>query len=105
MEAVTPIPWGYCAYSSSRFQNRIRFLLALGTTFCGFPFCERASLPFLWSHFSIMTQHSKWITNEDENPNFSTSPRPFSSDFCIDDGFWSGALQIALSGLSVNVQL
>ncbi|GBM12934.1 hypothetical protein AVEN_163994-1 [Araneus ventricosus] len=23
------------------------------------------------SHFSFMTQHGKWITNEDKNPNFS----------------------------------
>ncbi|GBL86518.1 hypothetical protein AVEN_194781-1 [Araneus ventricosus] len=52
-----------------------------------------------------MAQHSKWITNEVKNPNFSTAARPFSSEVLIDDGFWSGATEIAWSGLTVNDQL
>ncbi|GBN27468.1 hypothetical protein AVEN_226449-1 [Araneus ventricosus] len=56
------------------------------------------------SHFTFMTQRSKWITNKDENPNFSTAPIQSSSEFRIDGGFWSGALQIQWNGFSVNAQ-
>ncbi|GBM07407.1 hypothetical protein AVEN_26480-1 [Araneus ventricosus] len=56
-------------------------------------------------HFSFMTQHSEWITNKDENPDFSITPRQLSSDFRTDDGFWSDATEIARRDLTVNVQL
>ncbi|GBN28492.1 hypothetical protein AVEN_199192-1 [Araneus ventricosus] len=42
-------------------------------------------------------RNSKWITDEVENPNFSTASRQFSLDFLIDGGF--------RSGLTENVQL
>ncbi|GBN52816.1 hypothetical protein AVEN_224888-1 [Araneus ventricosus] len=52
-----------------------------------------------------MTQHSKWITNGDENPNFSTIARKFPTEFRIDDRFWKDATEIAWRCLTVNVQL
>ncbi|GBN54267.1 hypothetical protein AVEN_167982-1 [Araneus ventricosus] len=51
-----------------------------------------------------MTLHSKW-KNENEYPNVLTTPSQFSSDFCIDNGFWSDTTQIVWSDLTVNVPL
>ncbi|GBM79534.1 hypothetical protein AVEN_182648-1 [Araneus ventricosus] len=57
------------------------------------------------SHFSCITQNSKSITEEDENPNFSAAPRRFPSYFRVDDGFGSGATEFAWNGLNVDVEL
>ncbi|GBN12570.1 hypothetical protein AVEN_186710-1, partial [Araneus ventricosus] len=75
------------------------------STFFGFSFRERASHPSPRSYFNFMTQHSKWIMNEDKNPNFSTAPQQFSSNFRNDDVFWSGATEIVWRGVVVNFQL
>ncbi|GBN37117.1 hypothetical protein AVEN_20490-1 [Araneus ventricosus] len=82
-----------------------RFPLPTGLHFVGFAFVREPRSLSPRSHFSFTTQHSKWLTNENENPNFSTAPRQFSSDFRIDGGFWSGATETEWSGLTVNVQL
>ncbi|GBO27954.1 hypothetical protein AVEN_182423-1 [Araneus ventricosus] len=53
--------------------------------FCGFRFCERGSLPLsLAPHDRISVL---WPSEPNENPNISTTPRHFSSDFDIVDGF------------------
>ncbi|GBN91408.1 hypothetical protein AVEN_242372-1, partial [Araneus ventricosus] len=62
-----------------------------GLHFVIFVFVREPLSPSPRLHFSFMTQRSKWITNEDENSYFSTALRRFSSDFRIDDVFWSGA--------------
>ncbi|GBM29844.1 hypothetical protein AVEN_110358-1 [Araneus ventricosus] len=69
----------------------LQFPLSRGSTFCGFRFCEKASFPI-----PIVAQHSKWIPNEDENPNFLTALRRFSSDFSLSTGF--GAVRSKLRG-------
>ncbi|GBN61001.1 hypothetical protein AVEN_141274-1 [Araneus ventricosus] len=58
-----------------------------------------------WSYFSFMIHSAEWKTGPDENPNFSTTPLQFSSNFRIDDEFWSDAFQMAWNRLFVNVQL
>ncbi|GBN62212.1 hypothetical protein AVEN_65910-1 [Araneus ventricosus] len=56
----------------------------------GFCFCD-SSLSFPHSRLSAsMAQHSKWISNEIENQNFSTTTLHFSSDTCIDDRIRNG---------------
>ncbi|GBN43955.1 hypothetical protein AVEN_194104-1 [Araneus ventricosus] len=84
--------------------------------------------------FQFYDPSSKWIINEDQNPNFSSALLRFSLDSRMDDWFWvpptktvrtalravrcrgewlafsidwfwSGALQIAWIGFSVNVQI
>ncbi|GBN68113.1 hypothetical protein AVEN_72522-1 [Araneus ventricosus] len=73
-----------------RFQNRSDSLPSrLGNYILSFPSGERALVPpLLWS-LQYYDLTLKWITNEDENPNFLTSPMPIFIT-CIDDGFWSG---------------
>ncbi|GBM58293.1 hypothetical protein AVEN_3509-1 [Araneus ventricosus] len=51
-----------------------------------------------------MAHHADWKTELDENPNFSTTPRNFSSDFRIEDGFWGEPLQMVWNGVAVNIQ-
>ncbi|GBN19415.1 hypothetical protein AVEN_138158-1 [Araneus ventricosus] len=110
---VTPIPQGYRSFlllkqvSLSRFRERASHLSPTGLHFVVFTIAKepRISVGSHRSHFSCMTQHSKWITNEDENPNFSTSSRQFSYDLRFGSGIWSDATEIAWSGGTVNVQL
>ncbi|GBO18311.1 hypothetical protein AVEN_40731-1 [Araneus ventricosus] len=95
-----------CKEHSDPLEQVYLLLLPLSKrTFCSFLFYERASLPLSTAAFGSMTQLFTWITHEDENPNFSTALQRFSSDFSIDVRFRSSALQIAWSGLPVNVQL
>ncbi|GBL86328.1 hypothetical protein AVEN_164518-1 [Araneus ventricosus] len=75
-----------------------------GLHFLIFPTVREPIFPSPRWHFNFMAQHSKWIKNEFENPHSSTEPRQFSSDFRIDEGFWSEAIKIAWSSLSVNIQ-
>ncbi|GBN71822.1 hypothetical protein AVEN_197204-1 [Araneus ventricosus] len=50
--------------------------------------------PYPRSHFSFMAHREEWETGPDENPYISTIQRQFSSEFGIDDGFWSDTLQM-----------
>ncbi|GBN06111.1 hypothetical protein AVEN_99796-1 [Araneus ventricosus] len=51
--------------------------------FCGFRFSERGSVPLTY-RISYL-----WPSVPNENPNISTTPRQFCSDFSIDDGIWN----------------
>ncbi|GBN01546.1 hypothetical protein AVEN_109136-1 [Araneus ventricosus] len=55
--------------------------------FCSFRFCERGSLSLTRDRISVL-----WPNAPNENPNISTTPPKFSSEFGIDDGFWNNRL-------------
>ncbi|GBO39556.1 hypothetical protein AVEN_140076-1 [Araneus ventricosus] len=63
-----------------------------------FAFVREPYSPTPGLYFSLMTRRARWKTNEVGFPNFS-------SDFCINEGFWSEAFQMAWSSLFVNPQL
>ncbi|GBN96802.1 hypothetical protein AVEN_123933-1 [Araneus ventricosus] len=68
--------------------------------FCGFRFCERGSLSLTHDRISVL-----WPIATNENPNISTTPRQFSLDCGVDEGFWNNGLQMVWNGSIVKVQL
>ncbi|GBO43701.1 hypothetical protein AVEN_203415-1 [Araneus ventricosus] len=77
------------------------FYNGLRQWYCDFCFCESLEHPHHQGRISaLMAQHSKWISNEFENPNF----RLHHSN-CIDDRFWSNGTEFAWCGLTIKVEL
>ncbi|GBM99397.1 hypothetical protein AVEN_31556-1 [Araneus ventricosus] len=110
-QPITRILWGYCAYSSSRYENGTPIqlwkesLIALCLRvyiLCVFAFVRESRSPSPRTYFSFVAQHSKWISNEGGNPNFQITSRQSSSDFRLDDGFWSDATEFTLRSLIMN---
>ncbi|GBN80244.1 hypothetical protein AVEN_61497-1, partial [Araneus ventricosus] len=58
-----------------------------GLHFVVFAFVKEPHNPYPPPHFGFVTQHSKWIANEVQNPNFSTKPRQFLTDFALTTRF------------------
>ncbi|GBO32317.1 hypothetical protein AVEN_70319-1 [Araneus ventricosus] len=64
--------------------------LSHGLRFVAFAFVKEPRSPSWGSYFSFMTQRSKWNNRSWIFILFPELLR-FSSNFCIDEGFWSGA--------------
>ncbi|GBN50840.1 hypothetical protein AVEN_196160-1 [Araneus ventricosus] len=66
-----------------------------GSTFCGFRFCERASLIFPRVVFQFYDQTRQMENERSCNSKLFPGLRLFSSDFSIDEGLSREALQMA----------
>ncbi|GBM28044.1 hypothetical protein AVEN_27433-1 [Araneus ventricosus] len=120
-QSITSIPYVYCPYSSLAFARDTRLPYQAGLHFVVFAFVRELRSRSLWSHFCLVTQRSKLIMNDIENPSISTTLSPpvasqlssdgnccrhqLPSDFRIDEGFWRNATKIVWGGFTVNIQL
>ncbi|GBL96236.1 hypothetical protein AVEN_118773-1 [Araneus ventricosus] len=73
--------------------------------FVVFAFVKESRSPLTTIVFQFFGLVLRMGTGPDENPNISTSPCQFSSDFGIDEGVWSDGLQMVWNGALVNAQL
>ncbi|GBN42612.1 hypothetical protein AVEN_48398-1 [Araneus ventricosus] len=104
-QPVTLVLLGYCVYPSSRFQNCTAPLSRQSFTppapFCGFRYCERASLPLPHDRISVLlpsapNRKRDWMKIQPSRPQCVNSHRilALTAGFGPFHSIWSGALAL-----------